>query len=70
LADGGVTTYSGIVDVDLFVDCASGPAVPVTPGCCEDADFDEDGDADGNDFALLQRCFHAYGDAPDVSCLP
>jgi hypothetical protein len=43
-------------DYTVFEVCASGPDVPLAPGC-EDKDFDNDGDEDHSDFATLQRCF-------------
>lgn len=51
--------YDGDHDVDqadvlAFLQCMSGPAVPVDAGC-EDRDWDGDGDADQNDFGLFQR---------------
>jgi hypothetical protein len=44
------------LDAIAFADCASGPAVPVAPDC-EAMDLDEDGDADSNDFGILQRSY-------------
>lgn len=49
----------GDVDLDdlmLFEECASGPSVPLAPGC-DHADFDGDFDVDQDDFAIFQRCF-------------
>ncbi len=69
----GDLNHSGSVDredVDVFAACATGAMVPITDECCEDADLDNDGDADQTDFAQLQRCFHAWGDAPPAECTP
>ncbi len=59
-------------DVDLddfgaFQACASGSAVPVTPGC-EDKDFDGDGDGDQADFGILQVCLSGAGIPADPGC--
>jgi len=58
--------YNGDSDVDqgdyeLFETCASGPAIPMSPGC-EDRDFDSDNDVDQDDFAVFQRCISG----PDI----
>ncbi|MHC4445462.1 MAG: hypothetical protein ACYTBZ_19830 [Planctomycetota bacterium] len=42
-------------DHDLFEACASGPMIPLTPGC-EDKDLDSDNDVDQEDFGIFQRC--------------
>ena len=54
-------------DVDAFEACASGPAVPLTPGC-EDKDFDDDNDTDQSDFAIVQRCISGEDVPGDPSC--
>jgi len=51
-------------DFELFVDCASGPAVPVVAGC-ERKDLDGDGDVDQDDFGFFQRCYSGAGKAAD-----
>jgi hypothetical protein len=45
-------------DLVFFAQCATRDKVPHngTP-LCQEADFDHDGDAEGNDFAVYQRCF-------------
>lgn len=43
-------------DVTAFIACASRAGVPVTPEC-QTSDFDDDGDTDVDDFAILQRCY-------------
>lgn len=55
-------------DMDLFEACASGPGVPLTPGC-EDKDLDIDGDADQSDFAVFQRCLTAPDVPADPACV-
>jgi hypothetical protein len=54
-------------DLDAFIACASGPAIPFTPGC-DDSDFDGDGDTDQNDFATFQLCITGAGLAADPNC--
>jgi len=53
-------------DFDLFQDCSSGPAVPLTPGC-EAKDFDADNDVDQCDFGIFQRCLSGMS-VPDPTC--
>ena len=48
--DGGVD----LADLEIFIDCARGPASPYVIGCGL-ADFDTDGDVDATDFAEFQR---------------
>ena len=48
--------------------CASGPDVPLTPGC-EDGDFDSDNDVDQNDFGVLQRCLSGPDVPADPGCV-
>ncbi len=71
-----VTTIAGDFDDDadiddsdllLFIDCASGPAVPFAAGCSS-RDLDEDSDVDVADFAVLQRCISGDGHAADPNC--
>jgi len=50
--DGDVDTN----DVTLYKACASGPSMPVAPGC-ENRDIDHDNDANHDDFGALQRCY-------------
>ncbi|MHC4443703.1 MAG: hypothetical protein ACYTF1_01240 [Planctomycetota bacterium] len=64
--------YNGDGDVDygdyeLFEACASGPAIPLDPGC-EDKDFDSDNDVDQSDFGIFQRCFGGPDILGDLSC--
>ncbi len=54
-------------DVALFVSCASGPAIPLTPGC-EAKDLDLDGDVDARDFGIVQRCFSGPDVVADANC--
>ncbi|UCD30572.1 MAG: S8 family serine peptidase [Planctomycetota bacterium] len=54
-------------DFDLFQACASGPAIPLTPGC-EDRDFDTDNDVDQNDFATFQLCYSGQNIPADPNC--
>ena len=54
-------------DVDAFESCASGPAIPLTPGC-EDKDFDTDNDTDQSDFGILQRCYSGEDNPADPNC--
>ena len=51
--DGDVDLF----DVDAFIASVRGPGVPVLPVCAA-ADLDDDGDADFDDFGLMQS---AYG---------
>jgi hypothetical protein len=43
-------------DFNLFEACATGPGIPLNPGC-ENRDFDNDADVDQSDFAVFQRCY-------------
>ena len=54
-------------DVDAFEICASGPTVPLTPGC-EDTDFDSDNDTDQEDFGIVQRCLSGEDIPGDPNC--
>jgi hypothetical protein len=64
-ADGDVDA----TDLNLFIDCWSGPTVPVTTTPdCRNRDLDSDGDVDGSDFGVFQRCFSGPGIAPSVFC--
>ncbi len=56
-------------DVQYFNRCASGPAIPVTDGCCERADLDHDADVDQDDFGILQRCYSGAGRPADPNCV-
>jgi hypothetical protein len=44
-------------DFTAFVACALGPPIPQNDPACQKADFDQDGDVDMDDFAVLQRCW-------------
>ncbi len=50
LPDGDVDQH----DMNAFMACSSGPAIPLTSGC-EWADADSDGDVDQTDFGFIQR---------------
>ncbi len=52
-ADGRVD----LADLDIFLTCASGPAVTHN-GDCGKADFDKDTDVDATDFAAFQRAWN------------
>ena len=54
-------------DSDLFEACASGPDIPLEPGC-QGKDFDSDNDIDQDDFAIVQRCYSGLGVPADPSC--
>lgn len=54
-------------DVAHFQDCASGPELPLTPGC-EDNDLDGDADVDQSDFGIFQRCYSGPNAAADPNC--
>lgn len=54
-------------DVAAFQACASGPEIPLQPGC-EDMDFDQDGDTDQSDFGIVQRCISGENIAADLNC--
>lgn len=55
-------------DLQRFVACFSGPAIPQEDVPCRAADFDEDGDVDLSDFGIFQRCFSGTGQSPNPSC--
>ncbi len=60
----------GDVDQDdfaIFELCATGPTVPLIPGC-EDKDFDGDNDIDQDDFAVVQICHSGDGIPGDPDC--
>ena len=62
--------YDGDVDqgdVTVFEACASGPDVPLEPGC-EDKDFDSDNDIDQSDFGIVQRCISGENNPGDPNC--
>ena len=54
-------------DVEHFLACVSGPALPVVPGCIG-RDFDNDGDVDQSDFGFLQRCYSGPQILVDPGC--
>ncbi len=54
-------------DLEVFLACSSGPAIPLPAGC-EDKDLDRDGDVDQSDFGTFQRCFTASGGPIDPAC--
>jgi hypothetical protein len=65
-------------DLDTFLSCASGPAVPavIGPACPRSrtnqthavADLDIDGDVDQEDFGVFQRCFSGVNQPPLPGC--
>jgi hypothetical protein len=55
-------------DFSRFIACVTGPGISWTDPCCQYADFDHDGDIDGDDFALYQRCFAGAGQVADPNC--
>ncbi|HRY67882.1 MAG TPA: hypothetical protein P5159_02310 [Phycisphaerae bacterium] len=71
-------------DLEMFEDCATGPAVPYNPavlpepepGCTLTpdgngqiaADFDADIDVDQSDFGIFQRCFSGANNPADLDC--
>jgi uncharacterized delta-60 repeat protein len=54
-------------DMDVMLDCVSGPEQPGEE-CCLDWDLDVDGDIDQNDFGILQQCLGGF-DTP-AECFP
>jgi hypothetical protein len=54
-------------DFDIFQACASGPAIPLNPGC-EDKDFDSDNDVDQSDFGIFQRCISGESNPANPNC--
>lgn len=54
-------------DVEHFVACVSGPAVPAASACMH-GDFDNDGDVDQSDFGFLQRCYSGPNALVDPDC--
>ncbi len=56
-------------DVNAFVACASGPAVPLAPGC-EGKDLDNDGHVDQSDFGIVQLCYNGQDNPGDPNCAP
>lgn len=61
--DGDVDSH----DVETFVACASGAAVPYGYGC-DRADFDGDIDVDQSDFGALQRCYSGQDQPAGPDC--
>lgn len=55
------------LDINAFITCASGPAIPFATGCSS-RDLDHDGDADHIDFAVMQRCISDTGRAVEANC--
>ncbi|HOW71196.1 MAG TPA: right-handed parallel beta-helix repeat-containing protein [Phycisphaerae bacterium] len=55
-------------DLSHLQSCASGPAVPFSPGDCAHADFDGDGDVDQSDFGLFQQCYSGANQPVDPQC--
>ncbi len=55
-------------DVDHFIQCASGPAIPQLEPNCSDALLDGDSDVDHVDFAVLQRCLTGQDQPVDPTC--
>ncbi|HOB76105.1 MAG TPA: hypothetical protein PKG54_16445 [Phycisphaerae bacterium] len=56
------------LDLELFLDCETGPAVPQDDPACRSADFDGDGDVDQDDFGIFQRCFVGTDGLVDPLC--
>jgi hypothetical protein len=72
-------------DLGIFTACATGPAIPYDPGVLPEpapgctltpngdghiaSDFDEDGDVDQLDFAVLQRCYSGENLLADPTCV-
>jgi hypothetical protein len=54
------------IDMDAFMLCDLGPAIPVTGGCAS-KDLDFDGDVDAADFGIFQRCYSGV-DPGDPNC--
>ena len=46
-----------LTDHDMFSVCLNGPNSSPAGGCTVDADFDNDGDVDLDDFAIFQAQF-------------
>lgn len=55
------------LDLDAFVACASGPAIPLASGC-ETKDLDYDNDVDQSDFGIFQRCYSGSNNPGDPNC--
>jgi hypothetical protein len=64
-------------DLAVFNACATGPAIPYTPGACSlvpdgqghiVVDFDKDGDVDQTDFGVFQRCLSGQGNPANPAC--
>ncbi len=55
-------------DLDRFLACVTGPGIPWTDPCCQNADLDGDRDVDQSDFGLLQRCFAGPGVIINPAC--
>lgn len=71
-------------DLGVFAACATGPALPYDPGALPEPapgcpltpdgdgriapDFDNDGDIDQADFAVLQRCYSGNNLPADANC--
>ena len=55
-------------DLELFVECQTGPAVgPIGTGCSA-ADIDADQDVDASDFAVFQQCYGPAGSLRPTGC--
>jgi hypothetical protein len=58
-----------MADLDVFISCATGPALGPVVSCCEPADLDYDGHIDLVDFAIIQRCLTITpGSLPEPGC--
>ncbi|HOW73376.1 MAG TPA: hypothetical protein PKY77_22475 [Phycisphaerae bacterium] len=57
-----------LADVFVLASCASGPAVPVSPGCAG-RDLDDDNDVDQSDFGIVQGCYSGSNKAADPQCV-
>jgi hypothetical protein len=55
------------IDYFILENCASGPTIPMAPGC-EGPDLDDDNDVDQGDFARFQRCLVLDNALADPYC--
>jgi hypothetical protein len=66
-ADADADTDVDLSDFLLFQACATGPAIPYSPGC-ESKDFDGDGNVDLADFGVFQRCYSGPNNPANLDC--
>ncbi|HOW71522.1 MAG TPA: hypothetical protein PKY77_13040 [Phycisphaerae bacterium] len=66
-ADFDLDGYLNAKDLAFFTACLTSANIDAAPGC-EPADLDDDGDADLDDFGILQRCLRGMELQVDLAC--